>query len=227
VTRCEADLKARQRCRARAPTRRDRCESPARPPSMPPRAARACAKAKSGTRARAGSAAHFGESAALKDSLVSTTEVGITNRTADHQGHLLRSPRVIRRCLKRVVGDFVAEDSSWTGSIALSFMTLSPMTVCSPGLRAKRDDRDNSKSSVRLALAAAAAPGAKLYATPERSSILVVEDVGCRQADIGDFLFAKSNLVAHRGIPGRCFRGRSSTCCRYCGHERQRQSSGP
>src|SRR5690242_18971908 len=106
-------------------------------------------------------------------------------------------------------------------------MILRPMTVCSPGLSAKRDDRDNSKSSVRLALAVAAAPGAKLYATPERSSILDVEDVAFRQADIGDFLFAKSNLVAHRGIPGRCMRGRSTTCCRYCGHERQRQSSGP
>jgi hypothetical protein len=50
------------------------------------------------------------ESASLKVGLVSTTEVRITNRTADHQGHLLRSPRVIRCSLKRVVGDFVAED---------------------------------------------------------------------------------------------------------------------
>jgi hypothetical protein len=50
------------------------------------------------------------ERAALKVSLVSTTEVRITDGPADHQGHLLRSPRVISCSLKCVVGDFVAED---------------------------------------------------------------------------------------------------------------------
>jgi hypothetical protein len=54
--------------------------------------------------------AHFGATLSLKVRFVSAAKVGITNRAADHQGHLLRSPCAIRCSLKCVVRDFVAED---------------------------------------------------------------------------------------------------------------------
>jgi hypothetical protein len=76
----------------------------------------------------------------------------------------------------------------------------------------------------RLAVAATAAAGAKLYATPHRTRAVMVEDVVRCQADIGDFFFAQSNFVTRDGIPRRrisCGRG---GCCGYSTRQRQRQS---
>jgi len=41
-----------------------------------------------------------------------------------------------------------------------------------------------------LALAAPAPASAKFYTAPQGSSVFIVEGVECRQADIGNFLFA-------------------------------------
>src|SRR4029077_18954640 len=51
-----------------------------------------------------------------------------------------------------------------------------------------------------LAAAAAAAALRELYATPERSSIFIVENIKCRQADVRDFFLVESNFVAQFGV---------------------------
>ncbi len=42
--------------------------------------------------------------------MLSAAEVRVTDRAAEHQGHLLRPPLGIRCSLKRVIGDVVADD---------------------------------------------------------------------------------------------------------------------
>jgi len=69
------------------------------------------------------------------------------------------------------------------------------------------------------AAATAAAARRELYATAERSSIFIVENIECRQADVRDFLLGKGDFVAHSGVLRRS--------CRYSGRERERQSGSP
>ena len=74
---------------------------------------------------------------------------------------------------------------------------------------------------------AAAAALRELYATPERSSIFIVENIKCRQADVRDFFLVESNFVAQFGVLRLDIRCGRSACCRYSARKRQRQSSSP
>ena len=76
------------------------------------------------------------------------------------------------------------------------------------------------------ATAAAAAALRELAATPERSSIFIVENIKRRQADVRDFLLGKGDFVAHSGVM-RLDIGCRRSSCRYSGRERERQSGCP
>jgi hypothetical protein len=68
---------------------------------------------------------------------------------------------------------------------------------------------------------AAAAALRELYATPERSSIFIVENIKCRQADVRDFLLTKSDFVAYSGFRRRHIRCRPANCGRRSACQRQ------
>jgi hypothetical protein len=69
-------------------------------------------------------------------------------------------------------------------------------------------------ATTATAAATAAAALRELYATPERSSIFIVENIKCRQADVRDFLLTKSDFVTHSGFRRRHIRCRGSWCDR-------------
>jgi hypothetical protein len=68
---------------------------------------------------------------------------------------------------------------------------------------------------------AAAAALRELYATPERSSIFIVENIKCCQADVRDFLLTKSDFVAYSGFRRRHIRCRPANCGRRSACQRQ------
>jgi hypothetical protein len=72
----------------------------------------------------------------------------------------------------------------------------------------------------------AAAALRELYATPERTSIFIVENIKCRQADVRNLLFTKSDCMTHSGFRRQHIRRRPAD--RRCSAgQRQRQSGGP
>jgi hypothetical protein len=76
------------------------------------------------------------------------------------------------------------------------------------------------------ATAAAAASSGKSCAGHQCSGAFFVEDIECRQADLGDLLLTESGLVARSGVPRRNIRCRSTDCGRSA-RQRQRQPGGP
>jgi hypothetical protein len=87
----------------------------------------------------------------------------------------------------------------------------------------------SAASAAASASSAAPTPAAsgKLFAEPGRSGVLLVEDIECPQADVGDFLFIEGDLLTKREIRRRCLRCRHCSCCGCAARERQRHANGP
>jgi hypothetical protein len=68
-------------------------------------------------------------------------------------------------------------------------------------------------------------PVSRLYATPKRCVILIVEDVEGRQVDVGNFFLTEEELVMRCGVLHRHIHRRSSSRCGCTAGHCQRHSS--
>jgi hypothetical protein len=64
-------------------------------------------------------------------------------------------------------------------------------------------------------------------AGPESSSVFFVEDIECRQADVGDFLVTESDFVTRSRVLRQHVGNRRTTCCGCSARQCQRQPGRP
>jgi hypothetical protein len=81
-----------------------------------------------------------------------------------------------------------------------------------------------SAAPAASAASAASATSGKLLAEPGCSRGFLVEDIERRQAHVGDFLLAESDLVRRHGIPRLYICCRPSGCCGRAARQRQRHA---
>jgi hypothetical protein len=114
--------------------------------------------------------------------------------------------RPSKTCIGRV--DFVGP-----GRDKFVFNVKGNRSALAPAASSPREAATSAASSAPAApatpaAAATSAPSAAtagacyLYAIPRSSAVFLVEDIKCRQADVGDFLFTESDLVTRGEI--RC-----------------------